>query len=605
MASSKMLSTILLTNSLILLGSLCSAAPLSTLRPRNSCKFPGDVPRDFECEPVAVDQTLSKLEYNIYRSSDIEATSDYITYVNTVLSDVAELYSSFLDGKSLYTSVYVVKEVGDAANVAQGQSITEHERCYIQMETGTGPSAQSELSFKATIAHEMYHCVQNAVRPDATTAGEIQASQWWVDGTAEFFANYFYPDVNSEVQNINGYDPARAPIEEENAYPAAIIFQYLLNIGWTPVQIHTWMTKQTYVGNLAAEMTRIYADGELSNAWPGFASRFVDGKISFKGGQLVKLFHPVVAKVFPVPDGPLSDNLISVPPFRINAYTTIFDSDKAVSMTFTPSEPGDVKTILQYRKGRSGAFSIAKPGEKIELQNTENSACPTDPSEFWQFIMTSTNDPSHNTIHRDGQSHATLSFSVTKPARRRRQESCEEPEKPEEPEVPEGSEGLDKCLVGSWNLDSNSMRTFLAERMASAEGISVSNLNFVGNSALSIDDGFHSSMTFTDMVMSWDMVTQGLAAHTDMFLSGSVDGNLLAVEGQSSMFTWALGVKASGSGRTITRIPALDMVIPLDLPFADNYSSQMLVKYACVGNTLEMTGMVDGVYAWAYTWLRV
>lgn len=288
-----------------------------------------------------------------------------------------------------------------------------------------------------------------------------------------------------------------------------------------------------------------------------------------------------------MPEAALSDQVFSVDPFEINTYSTKFKTEYTVSMVYTPDEPGDSRTVVQYRKGDSGDWTTAKPGEPIELQNTENTECPVR-EQPWMFIITSTKDTSFNTLSGDGKSHGKLSFSVTPPPK------------------PPCEEDLDKCLIGSWNLDLATMQEYMGRRMQELQGITVSNLALSGSSTLEIPDTYTATETFNAFKISYNgamSTIPGPGWHTDIFIDGSIQGTIVKGTRPSS-FTWAQGALSSGTVHTETQIEGIAATLPIDVPIDQQYGSQTEVEYVCKGDTLEMTGYIDNTVVWVYTWTR-
>lgn len=68
-----------------------------------------------------------------------------------------------------------------------------------------GNSGAPDLGFAT--AHEFFHCVQYATATDQMAAFEVgQPSEWWVEGTAEWFANLAYQGATNSHGRVLGFD---------------------------------------------------------------------------------------------------------------------------------------------------------------------------------------------------------------------------------------------------------------------------------------------------------------------------------------------------------------------------------------------------------------
>jgi hypothetical protein len=565
------------------------ALPSGTLARRARCFWP-EGSLFHECEPELENQIWSGIDFSIWRYVEVDATSKYIELTKESLRQAATLYGSFLDGHSLEVKTYLTPQLGDGKKprVAQTGTVLA---CHIELSMAKAMEG-SDIAFQNTVAHELYHCVQQLKSFLSAQVPSVHDSEnWWVEGTAVFMANYFYPDHSAEDKEMQYYDPRLPIYEPSNLYPAGLIFQHLYNTGWSPRRITDWMSKQTWtLLGQENEIARIATDPELTAAWPGFAAKFIDKGITFADGQLIDTYHTLIPEFITVTEGSPFTKKISIAPFQVNTYETLFAADKAVSMTWTPEEPGDTKTVVQYRQGTSGRWITAAPGSPIDLQNTATSVCPSGASNSWYFIITSTNDPARNTVTRDGKSHGTLSFTVRTPQRRRQ-------------ECPQ----LDSCLIGNWALDNNAMAAFLSHHVAStagAEGVVVANLAVTGVATFSVSDTFLSNSVFQAFTIGYDAAGISVPFHTDIVIDGTASG-LIVPGANTSTFTWTQNAVTTGSVKTNTMIPSLDLEIPWEVSMDGSYGPDTVVQYTCLGEKLEMAGYTNGAYAWAYTWRRV
>ncbi len=102
-----------------------------------------------------------------------------------------------------------------------------------------GNAGARQLGFATS--HEFYHCVQYATAPNQMNAFlSGQPGHWWVEGTAEWFANLAYRGTGNSDERVEGFDHASPEMAltslsdkqgavvfffwygEENGYPAIV-----------------------------------------------------------------------------------------------------------------------------------------------------------------------------------------------------------------------------------------------------------------------------------------------------------------------------------------------------------------------------------------------
>ncbi|KAH7070197.1 hypothetical protein FB567DRAFT_598465 [Paraphoma chrysanthemicola] len=160
----------------------------------------------------------------------------------------------------------------------------------------------------------------------------------------------------------------------------------------------------------------------------------------------------------------------------------------------------------------------------------------------------------------------------------------------------------DQCIIGNWILDVSSMQAYLAQVLStSSTQATISNLAVTGSSNFKVSKSFTSSMTFTNLDISYDGSASGFSFHTVIDLTGSVTGTVKL--GTKDTFTWADPV-SQGIVKTATTISGFGEPFELDFQVEQQYGPTTEVKYTCKQDKLQMTGHAGGKYAWAYTWVR-
>jgi hypothetical protein len=122
---------------------------------------------------------------------------------------------------------------------------------------------------KLVVAHELYHCVEWANDKPSSPAEPPRIEDWWREGVAEFFGNFFYPDKDPDA-NIRNYVPNK-PLYQQR-YETAVFFQFLNNAGWYEQQVNSWMVAQQLSPDTGAERARVSQDVDLRAQFPKFAT---------------------------------------------------------------------------------------------------------------------------------------------------------------------------------------------------------------------------------------------------------------------------------------------------------------------------------------------
>lgn len=142
--------------------------------------------------------------------------------------------------------------------------------------------AAEELAFST--AHEYFHCIQYATAVEQMTASLAgQPNQWWVEGTAEWFANLAIPGTAHSAGHVAGFD-ARSPETPITglAYQNVVLFSWY-GAQYGAAAVVGMMAGMPTGGGRNAEDDA--AEGLMDeDAWLAFAEAYMDGAIRYPGG---------------------------------------------------------------------------------------------------------------------------------------------------------------------------------------------------------------------------------------------------------------------------------------------------------------------------------
>lgn len=152
--------------------------------------------------------------------------------------------------------------------------------------------AQEENAFRQTIAHELFHCFQSwEIRPQYlqffTGSGGLRATQWWVEGSAEYFSNAVFPRINDEWNRIGLFN-ARSPDTaiHHMSYENWIFFQHLANAVGDDGIIRM-LKALPASGGSRQQADSLAGFSDMQNIFHKFGQDYLDGEIRDASGELV------------------------------------------------------------------------------------------------------------------------------------------------------------------------------------------------------------------------------------------------------------------------------------------------------------------------------
>lgn len=202
--------------------------------------------------------------------------------------------------------------------------------------------------FQQTLAHEIFHCFQFKNYTWTNTASS-NAIKWWQEGSAEFFGNVAYPEVNAEYIFI---DDITENFKTQNIfsmdYENFLFFQYLANL-----------TSESGVISLLASFETSRDDQAYANALeaalPGFADIFhnfarayADHAITDTAGNMI----PVAPRTNETIFLDRGTREFTVEPYRITAYGLKLRPGRIYTLSETTSETGRRDYRFAERRGQ-------------------------------------------------------------------------------------------------------------------------------------------------------------------------------------------------------------------------------------------------------------
>jgi hypothetical protein len=237
---------------------------------------------------------------------------------------------------------------------------------------------------------------------------------WWSEGSAEYFSNVVYPDVDYEYRFANAFDAqsATTPLYHMG-YENFGFFQFLAN-RWGDNAVITFLESMPTTGGASDQQDRLAAWPGMQEVFHDFGKAYLDLNIPDTSGGTLPL-TPTYDHIVEVPQGALHQEY-SPAPFVLDRHELFFVDDTRFS----------VRRELVDGDGRDSANQGGRPGAWGPLPPTVNTSC----GEGEYLLLVTSAVPSGSpagvvSIDTDGQ---PLEEGV----------DCE------------------ACLLGTWELDNSS-----------------------------------------------------------------------------------------------------------------------------------------------------
>ena len=141
-------------------------------------------------------------------------------------------------------------------------------------------STRGDAPYLQTIAHEVFHCVQDRT----FTTSPYATHKWWLEGSATYFSNVVYPATNTEHRWTPGFDQrsATGPLTDM-AYETTVFWQYLAN-RWGDQQVIAALDR---LADNGARTSALASFDGMDQLWQDFVVAFVADAVLDTGGGTV------------------------------------------------------------------------------------------------------------------------------------------------------------------------------------------------------------------------------------------------------------------------------------------------------------------------------
>ncbi len=413
--------------------------------------------------------------------------------------------------------------------------------------------------FQQKLAHEIFHCFQVRNFHDQLLGPGFASSNWWAEGTAEYFSNLVYPDVNYEHRYKANFAVLSTHVPlTEMAHENFAFFQYMgTAIGPAGVMVMIDMMPTT--PGREAQVAALAEVPGIDVYFDEFVRTVVDNTLVDTDGTTITLptsyteqflfFETAVSRVF-----------TSQQPFVVARYWVIFAGEKEFTLNIE----------ITYAFGGGGfsgwRYIDGKPGDWAPLKEIIGGC---DPLHYVLYAITTT----------PGSERAeTVTTTLVTEA------PC------------------DRCLIGNWQATNESVVTYM-QSVLSASG----------------NTGAVVKIASGTMNMNFQTDGTGASGYKNLILNQTggdfVEGAevIVTFDGSSSGRYTADGTQLTGLSDTTSISVIVEIMVngaslgTTTTPFGLEESTVGVAHptlYTCEGDTLTTWPYAEGVTAQPVIWTR-
>lgn len=217
----------------------------------------------------------------IYSTDDLSpGLLDFVSEIRRGIEQSAAALRAIGEGGPSDITIWAadLPSPGDAADAFDGQTRPlrgPRSECVIALYPG------GETAF--ITAHEFFHCVQFATVGDKTN---LVASTWWVEGTAEWFANRAIPASGNSAGDVSLFDATSADVPLTSMSQESVVFFFWLDQNFGGSMAMALMGAMPAGGGASAQQDALA--GFLSeDDFLRFAQDYLDRQIRQPGGGTI------------------------------------------------------------------------------------------------------------------------------------------------------------------------------------------------------------------------------------------------------------------------------------------------------------------------------
>jgi hypothetical protein len=401
----------------------------------------------------------------------------------------------------------------------------------------------TQLQTEQAVAHEMFHCYEYKNLPEQVSGPASSATDWWVEGAAEYFSNVVYPGVNLEHQWLN-----QLPLIMRDqrslftwSYKSNIFFQYLENrpeLGRNGIL--QLLRSMPVSGNQTEQTVALATFPNMDHIFHDFALAIADQSIMDTNGSSIRFEVPTqVLTSFGSEATPGSS--FYAPRFVVEIWPITFARGLDFSLTLT----------INTGPGLNDTRSVSTPGAWSALPGTLSTSCLEG---SYYLVMTQTSVPEPN-------QYDVLLRADSRPA----------------------ANECDTCLVGTWRMDLPSYLTHL-NALISRAAPDLVYTDIDGTVLAEFTPEMSVTQTIDNLSVSAQMDVAGLGLQQFSFImTGSSDATYTLARNRITYLSFSDDIDVT------TILNGQSMAAPTEADYMSSGPLGTGATYTCSGNTLNLT----------------
>lgn len=205
------------------------------------------------------------------------------------LADSARVYSKYGRFGDVNAVFSLTQLLGGLHSLAFATGFPPDQPCPVVILPLINTNSQDD--FLQTVAHEAFHCYQNW----NMNLIPYRFHRWWAEGSAEYFSNVVYPEINYEHRWLNSYylHSLYKPWFDLD-YENFLLFQFLANkLGSEGLLI--MLDKVSSSGDIQAQAQTLANYGDLDALFEEFVVASMSaGVLDSSGSRILKKTFPVI-----------------------------------------------------------------------------------------------------------------------------------------------------------------------------------------------------------------------------------------------------------------------------------------------------------------------
>lgn len=275
-------------------------------------------------------------------------------------------------------------------------------------------------AFMQTIAHEVFHCFQDW---NFVTDG-YSDNKWWLEGSAEYFSNVVYPDVNDEHGFLGQFD-IRSLFNSlmDLSYENFIFFQHAANTYGNEAIISLLRS----LGNANYTASALAAYDNMDTTFQDFVVGYTSTGIRDTDGSMI------------APDEISAKKAVQIDKEGDHKFST----SAFIATRYIMNYKKELRFMQEPKEDQDGKYSTVKAKERRDPSKW--SALPP------ELRSTCKNDLKYGLVMTTTQTSGDYEFTAV----------VNKTEKAE----------CDPCLLGVWQIDNDSFENYILGLMESQGGV--------------------------------------------------------------------------------------------------------------------------------------